>query len=249
MGSSRLPGKVLMEICGKPIIAHLCERIQSSQLLTEIVIATTTEIADDAIAEFCSGNNIHCFRGSQYDVLDRYYRAAMIYDADVIVRLTADCPLLDGELVDSVVQAFLDQKVDFAANRLPPPWKRTFPIGLDIEIASFAALEEAWNKADQVFEREHVMPYLYNQPGRFKTLLLQNERDYGTRRWTVDTPQDLELMDTIFTHFKPRTDFSWKEVLFFLDNNPEIEQLNKNIQHKSMQETDERNQSAQADVV
>ncbi len=231
------------------MITHLYDRIQTSQLLTEIVVATTTENADDSIAQYCSENKIQCYRGSQYDVLDRYYQAAKIYQADVIVRLTADCPLLDGDLVDSVVRVFLDKKVDFAANRLPPPWKRTFPIGLDIEVASFAALEEAWKKADQTFEREHVMPYLYNLPGRFKTFLLQYERDYGTRRWTVDTPQDLELMNAIFAHFQPRTDFSWKDVLSFLDENRELEQLNKFIQHKSMKETDERNQSAKADVV
>ncbi len=230
------------------MIAHLYDRIHTAQLLTEIVVATTTENSDDTIAQYCSVNKIQCYRGSQYDVLDRYYQAAKNYQADVVVRLTADCPLLDGDLVDNVVRAFLDQKVDFAANRLPPPWKRTFPIGLDVEVACFTALEKAWKTADMTFEREHVMPFLYNQTGRFKTLLLQYERDYGNRRWTVDTAQDLELMNAVFAHFQPRTDFSWKEVLSYLDENCEIEQINKFIQHKSMRETDERNQSATADV-
>lgn len=240
MGSSRLPGKVLKDICGHPMLAHVVNRIKPSTLLAQTVVATTCDDNDLPIVDFCATNQIHCFCGSQFDVLDRYYHAACETKADIIVRLTADCPLLDGALIDQVVYAFLDQNVDFAANRLPPPWKRSYPIGLDVEVCSFAALERAWQKAESQYEREHVMPYLYNQPGRFKTLLLQHHPDLGSRRWTVDTSQDLELMQKIFEHFQPQLDFSWNAVRLFLDENSELEKLNQGITHKSVTEIDER---------
>lgn len=229
-----------MDISGLPMLAHVVNRIKSSTMLSQIVVATTCNQSDLPIVEFCAANQIHSICGSEFDVLDRYYQVAAETKADIIVRLTADCPLLDGTLIDQVVHAFLDQNVDFAANRLPPPWKRTYPIGLDIEVCSFTALEKAWQNANSQYEREHVMPYLYNQPGRFKTLLIHHQPDLGCRRWTVDTAEDLELMKKIFDHFQPRLNFSWKEVWHFLDHNPELERLNKGIKHKSVTEIDER---------
>lgn len=240
MGSSRLPGKVLADISGKPMLAQLIDRIRSSRSLNEVIVATTQETVDDPIIEFCQTRNIQCFRGDQFDVLDRFYRAAVLHQAGVVVRLTADCPLLDGVLIDQVVQSHIAQQVDFTTNRLPPPWKRSFPIGLDIEVCNFSALEKAWIQASLPYEREHVMPYLYNQPGRFKTLLLQHDPDFGHYRWTVDTPADLEMIRLVFDHFKGEADFTWLNVLNFLEEHPEITTINSNILHKTVGEVDER---------
>ncbi len=169
MSSSRLPGKVLLDIAGKPMLQWVVERVRQAPGVSEVVVATTDNPADDPIEEFCVKNNILIFRGNQFDVLDRYYQTAKLVNADVIVRVTADCPLIDPNEVDNLLNEFFERKVDFAANRLPPPWHRTFPIGLDVEIASFAALERAWNEATEIHDREHVMPYLYEVEGRFST--------------------------------------------------------------------------------
>lgn len=240
MTSSRLPGKVLIDIAGFPMLYHVIKRVSSAQMVDQIVVATTDDPADDPIEEFCKSKNVSCFRGHQFDVLDRYYQAASKFQADIIVRITADCPIMDPALIDSLIQSFLGADVDFAANRLPPPWKRTFPIGLDIEIVHFKALEKTWQEAQSQFEREHVMPYLYDQPGRFKILLAHHEPDYGEKRWTVDTPQDLELINLIFEHFSPRIDFSWMEVIDLIKRNPDLENINISVRAKNVAEVDNR---------
>jgi spore coat polysaccharide biosynthesis protein SpsF len=240
MTSSRLPGKVLIDIAGFPMLYHVIKRVFSAQMVDQIVVATTDDPADDQIEEFCNSINISCFRGHPFDVLDRYYQAASKFQADIIVRITADCPIMDPTLIDTLIQSFLDTGVDFGANRLPPPWKRTYPIGLDIEIARFEALEKAWQDAESQFEREHVMPYLYDQPGRFKILLAHHEPDYGEKRWTVDTPQDLELINLIFEHFSPRIDFSWLEVIDLTKSNPDLEKINTGISAKNVVDIDTR---------
>ena len=162
------------------------------------------------------------YRGSMYDVLDRYYQAARLYAADVIVRITADCPVIDPDVIDETVARSSERNrarrarprlYDFAANRLPPPWKRTYPIGLDTEVVTFAALETAWKEAVQPHQREHVMPFFYEQPERFRTRLVDYTRDLGALRWTVDTAEDLALMRSIYAHFGGRDDFSWLDVL------------------------------------
>ncbi len=240
MTSSRLPGKVMIDIAGFPMLYHVIKRVSSAQLVDQVVVATTDDPADDPIQEFCNSNSISCFRGHPYDVLDRYYQAASKFQANIIVRITADCPIMDPILIDSLIQSFLDADVDFAANRLPPPWKRTYPIGLDIEIVRFMALEKARREAETQFEREHVMPFFYDQPGRFKTLLAHHEPDYGNKRWTVDTPQDLELINLIFKHFSPRVDFSWLAVIDLIKSNPDLEKINTGISAKNVVEVDTR---------
>ncbi|PKO05967.1 MAG: acylneuraminate cytidylyltransferase [Chloroflexi bacterium HGW-Chloroflexi-3] len=240
MTSSRLPEKVLIDIAGFPMLYHVIKRVSSAKLLDQVVVATTNDPADDLIEEFCNSNSQNCFRGHPYDVLDRYYQAALQFEADIIVRITADCPIMDPSLIDSLIQSFLESEVDFAANRLPPPWKRTYPIGLDIEIVRFKALEKAWQEAKSQFEREHVMPYLYDRPGRFKILLSHHEPDYGEKRWTVDTPQDLELINKIFDHFFPRIEFSWLEVIDLFKSNPDLEKINTGINAKNVVDVDNR---------
>lgn len=240
MGSSRLPGKVLKEICGMPMLYWAAARAAQAKSVDEMIIATTIDSADDPIAEWALGNGIECFRGSVFDVLDRYYQAAKFYQAGIIVRLTADCPLIDPELIDELITAFQTKGADFAANRLPPPYKRTYPIGLDIEIASFSALEIAWQKAQKPFEREHVMPFLYMVKDRFSTLILDAEEDYGSRRWTVDTQQDLEFIREVYNKLNCSLHFTWRDVLAILDENPELEMINADIHHKSFLDTDGR---------
>lgn len=262
MGSARLPGKVLLDIAGQPMLARVVERARRAKSLDGVAVATTIDSADDPVADFCAGRDYPCYRGSLHDVLDRYYQAARLFKADFIVRLTADCPLIDPGVIDEVVRAFFgraptsDQpaasassprfaanlqipaQVDFATNRLPPPWHRTYPIGLDTEVCTFQALERAWKEAVQPYHREHVMPYLYEQDGRFRIRLIHHDPDYGTLRWTVDTPQDLELVRQVYARFAGRDDFTWQEVLALFEREPQLAQINAAVRHKSFTDAD-----------
>lgn len=232
MSSTRLPGKVLKDIAGKPMLAWVVERARRAHTVSEVVIATTVEPSDDPIVSFCAQMGYACTRGSLEDVLDRYYQAARAYHADVVVRVTADCPLIDPAEIDHVVREYQRSGVDFAANRLPPPFGRTYPIGLDTEVCSFAALERAWREAKEPYQREHVMPYLYEQPGRFKVLRVDHDPDYGDLRWTVDTPQDLDLVRAIFERMAGRVDFGWLDVLELFQREPELARLNAGVGQK-----------------
>ena len=263
MGSKRLPDKVLLDIAGEPMLVHVVERTKQATTIDQVVIATTNERAEDPIAELCSQRGYACYRGSSFDLLDRYYQAAKLYEAEVIVRITADCPLIDPEIIDKTVNAFLGLQenhtisisdsakdtspgsqhlypYDFAANRLPPPWGRTYPIGLDTEVCAFQGLEIAWQEALEPHQREHVMPFFYENAERFHNILVDHEKDYGALRWTVDTPEDLELVRRIFAHFHPRINFSWLEVLDLFEQEPELAKINDNIQHKHYRQIDER---------
>ena len=269
MSSSRLPGKVLLDLGGQPMLARVVERTRLARSVRQVVVATTTAADDDPIAEYCSRQKIPHTRGDLHDVLDRYYQAARQFKAEVIVRITADCPVIDPELIDQTVTAFFgktairNQRIitrelsrnihssqsqisnsqfayDFAANRLPPPWGRTFPIGLDTEVCSFQALETAWREADQPHQREHVMPYLYDHRDRFSILLVDYYEDHGDQRWTVDTAEDLEVLRQIYAHFENRAGFSWLEVLDLFRQRPELAQINAGIRHKTYNEVDER---------
>lgn len=240
MASSRLPGKVLMEIDGEAMLGHVVQRARQAKTIDEVVVATTTEPEDAQIEKYCQEHDIPVYRGSLNDVLDRFYQAARIYRAGAVVRLTADCPLLDPGVVDHTVEVFLQTGVDFAANRLPPPFKRTYPIGLDTEVCTFSALEQAWREATAPYEREHVLPYLYDVDGRFKIIRVDYEQDYGDRRWTVDTPEDLELVRQIFDRLEDKKNFTWLDVLAIIAAEPELALINGQIQHKTFLDVDER---------
>ena len=254
MSSSRLPGKVLLDIAGRPMLVHVAERTRLAKTINQVVVATTEDRSDDPIESLCQERGYPYYRGSLYDVLDRYYQAARIFNADVIVRITADCPLIDPDVVDKTVNGFLGARADesgtiqplpydFAANRLPPPWGRTYPIGLDTEVCTFSALELAWREAQQPYQREHVMPLFYDQPQRFRILHVNHAVDYGTLRWTVDTPEDLELVRHIFARFPDREDFSWLEVLRLFENEPELARINAQISAKDYRQADKRNEA------
>ncbi|MEA3439219.1 MAG: glycosyltransferase family protein [Chloroflexota bacterium] len=252
--SSRLPDKVLLDIAGKPMLARVYERTRMADTVGEVVIATTTNPADDAIAALCDEQGYLCYRGSEHDVLDRYYQAACLYHADVVVRITADCPVIDPDVIDHTVNSFLGSgnskftihkshfviPYDFAANRFPPPWGRTYPIGLDTEVCTFQALEAAWREADQPHQREHVMPFFYEHPDRFRILHIKHDPDFGSLRWTVDTASDLELIRQIFAHFPDRDDFSWLEIIKLFEMHPELTRINAQVQHKHYKEVDTR---------
>jgi spore coat polysaccharide biosynthesis protein SpsF len=268
MGSSRLPGKVLLDIAGKPMLRRVVERTRLAKTIDQVVVATTTEPSDDPVIDLCARLGYACYQGSLYDVLDRYYQAARQHHAQNIVRITADCPLIDPAVIDRTVNAFFGQVTahdvilsdtktssftpnqkskiknpkcfDFVANRLPPPWGRTYPIGLDTEVCTFEALETAWNEASEKHQREHVMPFFYENLRRFRVLLVNHPENYGTLRWTVDTAEDLEALRQIYARFPGKDDFSWLEVLELYQREPQLAQINAQVQHKHYQQVDER---------
>ena len=240
MGSSRLPGKVLLDIGGEAMLYRVVVRARRAQFVGQVVVATTIDLCDDPVEAFCKMKGFPCFRGDPYDVLDRYFQAASLFNASTIVRLTADCPLIDPGEIDRTVKAFFQADVDFAANRLPPPWKRTTPIGMDTEVVKFVALRKAWREAEEKHAREHVMPYLYEKKGRFNVLLVDQEPDLGHLRLTVDTPEDLALIRKIYQHFDNRDDFSLNDILDLLNKSPDLLAINADVKHKDYQEVDDR---------
>jgi spore coat polysaccharide biosynthesis protein SpsF len=262
MSSSRLPGKILADIAGQPMLARVFARTSRAVTVSETLFATTTDASDDPVAEYCDWSGIPVRRGSLYDVLDRYYQSAKEAKADVVVRITADCPVIDPELIDDVVNTVISDQssvisgqIDFAANRLPPPWGRTYPIGLDTEVCTFAALERAWKEAKEPQHREHAMPYFYEgvelttvnrqlqtgvSPRGFNIALLHHTTDFGDYRWTVDTPEDLEFIREVFRRFNGRDDFSWKEVLDLVHDEPDLMKINAGVQHKTLKDIDKR---------
>jgi glutamate-1-semialdehyde 2,1-aminomutase len=224
MGSARLPNKVMKPICGVPLIELLIARLSTSKRIDQIVVATSTDIRNQPLAEHIRKIGYEVFRGSEDDVLDRYYQAAKCYQADVVVRITGDCPLIDAALVDKVVNAYEQQRVDFMTNTRPP----TFPDGLDTAVFSFATLEIAHKKAKSKFEREHVVPFI-RESGQFTIGNLANSVDQSSERWTVDEYQDFEVVDNVFKHFYPRLDFSWQEVMRLRKEQPDLFQANKHF--------------------
>jgi spore coat polysaccharide biosynthesis protein SpsF len=240
MSSSRLPGKILKDIEGRPMIDHVVERVRMAKTVDLAVVATTVDLSDDPVEQHCRERGFPVYRGSLFDVLDRYYRAAQEFQAGVIVRVTADCPLIDPLVIDKTVLAFFEEGADFAANRLPPPWKRTYPIGLDTEVCSFQALERAWKEASEDHEREHVMPYLYAVPGRFKVKVVDAEMDYGHLRWTVDTPEDLIAVRGLMRLLQGKKEYSWRDVLALWLAHPELEKINAGVEHKKFNDVDGR---------
>ncbi|HOE70135.1 MAG TPA: glycosyltransferase family protein [Brevefilum sp.] len=240
MGSSRLPGKVLKEVCGKPMLVRQVTRVRRASSIGQVVVATTLDPEDNRIAQMCRKFGIPYFRGSPHDVLDRYYRTAGLFRAETIVRLTGDCPVVDPRFIDRTVHSFFETKADFAANRLPPPLKRTTPIGMDTEVVSFDNLARAWCEAEQKHEREHVMPYFYQQEGRFKVVLIDHEPDLSHYRLTVDTPEDLALIQQIYEYFECTDEFSLDEIISLLEQRPDLAALNAGVVQKGFQDKDTR---------
>ncbi len=239
MASSRLPGKILADLGGQPMLTWVVRRASRAAGIDQVVVATSVSQEDDVVEAFCKEQGFACSRGNLYDVLDRFVHAAREFDADVVVRLTGDCPLIDPEMLAENLRAFLaaDPPLDFAANRLPS--ERTIPIGLDAEFCTREALELAWREAQAPHQREHVMPFFYEQPDRFRILHIKHSPDYGNYRWTVDTSEDLELLRQIVGHFKDDK-FSWQEILALFQAKPELASINAQVVHKSERDVDTR---------
>src|ERR1700678_1836070 len=232
MGSTRLPGKVLEDIEGKTMLARVVQRLSRSKLINEVLIATTDGPLDDAIVEECRRCSVQVFRGDERDVLDRYFRAAQLSKAEAVVRITSDCPLIDPEVTDKTIAAFLNEMSDYASNCIV----RTYPRGLDTEVMTARALERCWRTANQPYERTHVTPYIYEHPGEFKILSVTGEEDFSQHRWTVDTPEDLEFVRAIYARLKDHDDFLWPDVLALLDRVPALLELNRSIAQKALHE-------------
>lgn len=232
MGSTRLPGKILKDIAGETMLARVVNRVRRARLIDEILVATTDRPADDAVVEECGRCSVAVSRGDQDDVLDRYFRAAQLAKAEVVVRITSDCPLIDPEISDKTVAAFLQAQPDYASNRII----QTYPRGLDTEVMTFDALARAWQQARKPYERTHVTPYLYEHPAEFRLLSVTGDEDHSGHRWTVDTPEDLEFVRAVYASFAGKTEFSCRDVLDLLDREPELMELNRFIMQKALHE-------------
>jgi spore coat polysaccharide biosynthesis protein SpsF len=224
--SKRLPGKVLKPILGRPMLAHQIQRIGRCKTVDRLVLATSEEGADDAVAALADQTGILCYRGSLDDVLDRFYRAALPHTPQHVVRLTGDCPLADWHVIDRVVRFTVDGGYDYGSNTIKPTW----PDGLDVEVVKFAALEIAWREAHEPLDREHVMPFIHRQAERFRLGNLVNEVDLSGLRWTVDNPEDFEFVTRVYGALYPqRPDFATPDILALLASQPEIGRLNDHI--------------------
>jgi spore coat polysaccharide biosynthesis protein SpsF len=238
--SSRLPGKVLERVNGTTMLAGVLRRFAASRLVDEVIVATTTSPADDGITALAASEGYAVIRGSAFDVLDRFHDVLLARpEADVVVRVTADCPFLDPALVDDVIRARAENDVDFASNRLPPPYARTFPVGLDVEASTSTALRRAWNEADKPYFREHVMPFLYVEHSPFTKFIVDLDVDYSQYRWTVDTPEDLEAARAI-AGYLPEDSTSWRDVLAVVVEHPELTRINAQLTQKHVTQVDPR---------
>jgi spore coat polysaccharide biosynthesis protein SpsF len=229
MGSTRLPGKVLLDLAGETVLARVLNRLRRARLINELLVATTDRPADDAIVKECRNLGVPVSRGDQNDVLDRYFRASQLAKAESVVRITSDCPLIDPEITDKTIAAFLEARPDYASNVLV----RTYPRGLDTEVISVAALGKAWQAAQTSYEREHVTPYIYEHPAEFKLLSVTAAEDRSGHRWTLDTAEDLEFVRAIYDRLEGKAMFGWRDVLELIDREPALVELNRCVIQKA----------------
>jgi spore coat polysaccharide biosynthesis protein SpsF len=228
MMSTRLPGKIMEDVCGKPMLSRVVDRVSKSILLDDVVVATSTKPYDDVVHSMCEKNGWNLFRGSEDDVLDRYYQTAKAFNVDAIVRVTADCPLIDPGEIDRVIREYkYNATLDYVSNVV----YRTFPRGLDTELITLRALERIWKCADRPEWRENVTLYVLHHKENFFMRNISCGIDLSKMRWTVDEERDLEFVREVYKHF-PDDNFSWHDVFWFLYNNPEIVCINKDVEQK-----------------
>jgi len=231
MTSTRLPGKILKQVLGKPLLQYQIERLQGVKLADEIVIATTTNETDAPIVNLCDRLSVAYFRGSEADVLERYYQAAVAHRAKVVVRVTSDCPLIDPQVVDRVIDYYLKNysQYDYVSNCL----ERTYPRGMDTEVFSFSVLQEAFGRAAAQADREHVTSFFYRQPERYRLGHVLYFQDCSHHRWTVDTAEDFELIQNIIKAVYPSLpNFTLEDCLRLLEERPEWYLINSHIEQK-----------------
>ncbi len=231
MGSTRLPGKVLLDLGGKTVLARVVERVRRSRTASQVVVATTFGADDNLVVEESQRLGVETFRGGEDDVLDRYYQAASTAVADVVVRICSDCPLIDPEIIDRTVEAFLESSSDYASNALD----RTYPRGLDVEVLTYKALERCWREAKLFYQRSHVTAYIYENPRLFGILRVTGEVDHTGHRWTLDTREDYMFMQAVYEQMPDKDHFSWRDVLELLDREPELAELNRHVAQKALQ--------------
>jgi spore coat polysaccharide biosynthesis protein SpsF len=230
MTSTRLPGKVLKNVLGKPLLEYQIERLNRVPLLDELIIATTTNREDDPVAKLCDKLGIATYRGSELDVLSRYYEAAMLYKADVVVRFTADCPIIDPDISGDVIGHYLEnaRELDYCGMDMS-----SYPRGTDTEVCSFNTLKEAYDEGHSRSDREHVTAFIHTRPDRYNIWRAQSGRDWGKYRLTVDTPEDFVLIKEIMERLYPvNRYFGLSDVIELLESNPELPEINAAIRQK-----------------
>jgi spore coat polysaccharide biosynthesis protein SpsF len=227
LASTRLPEKIFLKLEGKKVIEHVINRVQAAQLVDDVLVATTSKKIDVKVVNLCSSIGIKYFIGSEEDVLDRYYQSAKSFKPEHIVRVTADCPLIDPEIIDNVIDLHLRKKADYTSNVI----RGRFPDGEDVEVFTFNTLYRAWHDARLFSEREHVTPYMKKNSDIFKIVSLDCYRDLSGKRWTLDNPEDYEFIKIIYKHLYPENHlFGMKEIIEFININPDIENINKCIE-------------------
>jgi len=234
-GSTRLPGKILMNIKDKPLLYYVINQVQSSKKIDKLVVATTEKTLDDQVAKLVDSYDVEVFRGSEIDVLDRYYQCAKNYDADVIVRITSDCPLIDPNLIDTCITKFQNNYCDYLSNtnKLEDnSWVyhlNGFPLGFAVEVLTFDALERAWKISKKPSEREHVTQYIPNNPQLFKIDVIENSDDFSDIHLAVDHKVDFDLVKIVIEHFPENEIFNLEKIISFFEENPHLKQINSHI--------------------
>lgn len=233
VGSTRLPRKVLKEIQGKTVLYHVIERIRQSNCINQIIIATSNLKQDDDIVKEAEKLEISCFRGSETNVLSRYYNAALYNNADIIVRITSDCPLIDPNIIDEMIKFYLDNSYSIVSNASMDSNNRTYPRGLDTEIFSFNVLNQAFKSACESYQLEHVTPYIYEN--NKDVYYYKNNKDYSKYRLTLDTIEDFKLIETIYKMlYKDKHDFYLNDIVKLMEDNPKLIEINKDIDQKKI---------------
>ena len=229
MGSTRLPGKVMMNVEDqKPVLYFVIKQLQECKLIDKIIVATTTNEEDEEIVNYIKNLGIDCFRGNPKDVLDRYYQCAKEYSISSVVRIPSDKPLIDPEIVDKVISMFENNSYDYITNFLPNP---TFPSGTEVEIFSINALKKAWENAKLPSEKEHVTPYFSNHQDEFKITHIKNSENLSHLRWAVDKMEDLKLVRKIVSKIKKRP-ILMKNIVDLFSKEPELTEINRNVNRK-----------------
>ncbi len=231
-GSTRFPNKVFALIDGKPLLWHVVNRLKYATKIDDIIVATTVSEKDDKIEEWCKENNVHCFRGSEENVLNRYYSASEAFPSDYVVRITADDPFKEPKVIDAVITKLIEEGYDHVTNNFPP----SFPEGLDCEAFKKEALDRSEKEAETAFEREHVTQYIYHHPEIFKIGNVSNPENLSYLRWTVDKDVDFEMVKAVYAHRNPANKgiLLMDEILDILKANPEIKKINSEVERSAM---------------
>ena len=235
MGSTRLPGKIMMKVRDKPLLYYIINQIRHSKKINKLVIATTDTQQDDQIIKFVNLYDVEAFRGNEENVLDRYYQCAKKYDADIIVRITSDCPLIDPQLIDKCITEFENNNFDYFSNinkKEGETWTyhlSGFPMGFAVEVFTFDALEQAWKNAKKPSEKEHVTQFILNNPKLFRIGNIENYKDYSNIRLTVDHQIDFDLIKIVIEYFPEGEIFNIEKIMTFFNKNPHLQSLNSHL--------------------